>query len=55
MIYQPGDQADCCRIGFHICNINALDGNEREWESESENKKEKICVFSFCSQISEER
>lgn len=29
LIHQPGDQADCRRIGSHIWNINALDGNER--------------------------
>lgn len=53
LIYQAEDQADCCWIGFHICNINVLDGNERESvrvKEKTREAEEDMCVFFFLSQ-----
>lgn len=55
LMYQAEDQADCCWIGFHICNINVLDDNERECVrlKETTRKKEDLCLFHRL--ISDER
>lgn len=46
LIYQPEDQAGCCWIGFHICNINVLDSNERESVRVKEKIRERETCFS---------
>lgn len=55
LMYQAEDQADCCWIGLHICNINVLDDNERECVrlKETTRKKEDLCLFHHL--ISDER
>lgn len=48
LIHQPEDQVDCCWIGFHICDIGVLDGNERESVRVREKTRAReMCGFYF--------